>query len=73
MHLSPRCGARTRDGSPCRQAAVRGRKRCRMHGAYAGAPAGNRNAVKHGARTAEAMARRREVRALLRAARELLD
>jgi hypothetical protein len=27
-----RCGARTRAGHPCRQAAVTGRARCRMHG-----------------------------------------
>ena len=28
---APRCGARTRMGSPCRQAAVKERTRCRMH------------------------------------------
>jgi hypothetical protein len=46
-----------------------------MHGGAkgAGGQPGNRNALRHGARTAEAMARRREVRALLRRARELLD
>jgi len=27
-----RCGAETRAGTPCRQWAVRGRRRCRMHG-----------------------------------------
>lgn len=27
-----RCGAKTRSGEPCRQWAVRGRERCRMHG-----------------------------------------
>lgn len=27
-----RCGAKNRDGSPCKTWAVRGRKRCRMHG-----------------------------------------
>jgi hypothetical protein len=26
---APRCGAKTRAGSPCRQAAVKGRARCR--------------------------------------------
>lgn len=26
------CGARRRDGEPCRQPAMRGRNRCRMHG-----------------------------------------
>ena len=42
MHQSPRCGARTRSGSPCRSPAVKGKRRCRMHGAFCGAPKGNR-------------------------------
>ena len=73
MHQSPRCGARTRDGSPCRSPAVRGKRRCRMHGAHAGPPRGNRNALKHGMRTAEALAWRRRVRELLAEARELVE
>src|SRR6476660_6346101 len=42
---APRCGARTRLGSPCRQAAVKGRTRCRMHGGAkgSGGPPGSRN------------------------------
>ena len=50
MHQSPRCGARTRAGSPCQSPAVSGKQRCRMHGGAkgSGAPAGNRNALKHG-------------------------
>ncbi|WP_305798588.1 HGGxSTG domain-containing protein [Tropicimonas sp. IMCC6043] len=31
MHLSPRCGAKTRSGSPCRSPAM-ANGRCRMHG-----------------------------------------
>lgn len=27
-----RCGARTRSGTPCKNPAVRGKRRCRMHG-----------------------------------------
>ena len=27
-----RCGAKTRAGTPCKNPAVRGRRRCRMHG-----------------------------------------
>ncbi len=73
MHRSPRCGARTRAGSPCRSPAVRGKRRCRMHGAHAGPPEGNKNALKHGARTAEALAWRRAVRELLAEARELVE
>jgi hypothetical protein len=46
-----RCGAKTRAGHPCRQAAVRGRPRCRMHGGAkgSGGPLGVRNGnFKHG-------------------------
>ena len=74
MHQSPRCHARTRQGTPCRQPAVTGKARCRMHGGAdgGGAPEGNRNALKHGHYTAEAIAQRREVAALIRACREQL-
>src|SRR6516164_2281463 len=34
MLASPRCGARTRSGEPCRAPAVRGKKVCRKHGGY---------------------------------------
>ena len=46
MDRPRRCGARTRDGNPCRSPAVRGKRRCRMHGGAAGsgAPIGNKNA-----------------------------
>ena len=65
MHLSPRCGARTWRGSPCQRAAMVN-SRCRMHGGTnPGAPRGNRNAFKHSRYTAEAIASRREVAALI--------
>lgn len=49
LGAAPRCGARTRSGSPCQSPAVRGRARCRMHGGTnPGPPKGNRNAWKHG-------------------------
>jgi hypothetical protein len=75
MRESPRCGARTRSGLPCRAPAVTGKKRCRMHGGTAGsgAPRGNQNALKHGRYTSESResralfaALRREMRAWLR-------
>jgi len=48
--------------------------RCRMHGGLSpGAPKGNRNALKHGRYTAEAVASRRDVAALIRAMRTLAD
>ena len=74
MLRSPRCGARTRSGLPCRSPAVAGKSRCRMHGGAkgSGAPPGNKNALKHGAYTREALERRAQMRALLREARGLL-
>jgi hypothetical protein len=46
--------------------------RCRLHGGLSpGAPKGNRNALKHGRYTAEALANRREVAALIRTMRAL--
>ena len=72
MHTAPRCGARTRRGTPCRAPAM-ANGRCRMHGGPSpGAPAGNRHAWKHGRFTREAIERRREVAALLREARSLI-
>ena len=75
MNRSPRCGARTRSGSPCRSPAVRGGKRCRMHGGAAGsgAPTGNRNAFRHGRYTRELIEFRRTVRDLLRESAEKLQ
>jgi uncharacterized protein YjcR len=47
--------------------------RCRMHGGKSpGAPKGNKNALKRGLYSAEAIANRRKIGALLRAARELM-
>ena len=72
-----RCGARTHSRAACKQAAVRGRARCRMHGGArgSGGPRGDRNGnFKEGLWTRESVdlrkairARVKEVRALLRA------
>jgi hypothetical protein len=74
MHRSPRCCARNRHGTPCRSPAVTGRARCRLHGGAdgIGGQPGNQNAFRHGRYTAEAIAQRREVAALLRACRDQL-
>jgi hypothetical protein len=67
MHQAPRCRARTRRGSPCQSPAMKN-GRCRMHGGLSpGAPKGN----KHARFTADAIARRREIRELLRAMKAL--
>ena len=69
--LSPRCGAKTRRGTPCRAPAMPN-GRCRMHGGLSpGAPRGNRNAWKHGQRSREAIERRREVAELIHTMRDL--
>ena len=67
-HASPRCGAHARTtGNPCRGPALRGKRRCRMHGGKAG------RKPTHGRYTKTAIERRREVRAIIRAVRELID
>jgi hypothetical protein len=69
-YAARRCLARTRRGTPCQSLAMKN-GRCRMHGGPSpGAPKGNKNAYKHGRYTAEAIARRREISALMRAARD---
>jgi hypothetical protein len=65
---APRCGARTRAGTPCRSPAIRGRKRCRLHGGLSpGAPRGSQNGnYKNGEWTAEAIEERKWLRDLVR-------
>ncbi|MGY4402856.1 HGGxSTG domain-containing protein [Bradyrhizobium sp. USDA 3315] len=72
---SPRCGAKTRCGGACRAPAVHGKTHCRVHGGAAGsgAPRANRNARKHGLFSRDAIAERRQVRALLGDVRRMLE
>jgi hypothetical protein len=73
MHLSPRCLARTRTGTPCQSPAM-ANGRCRMHGGKApGAPKGNSHALRHGRYTAEAIAERRELMALMRGIKGVIE
>ena len=75
MLVSRRCGAKTRGGKACRAPAVRGKRRCRMHGGApgSGAPRENQNARRHGLFTSDAIAERKQVRALLGEARKTLQ
>jgi len=76
---APRCGARTRQGTPCRGPAMRN-GRCRMHG---GASTGPRTPEglersrkarwKHGERSQAAIQARRRLSAVLRWFRESLE
>ena len=75
MLASPRCGAKIRCGGSCRSPAVRGKRRCRMHGgaSKSGAPRGNQNARRHGLFTKVAIAERKQIQAMLGEARKLLQ
>jgi uncharacterized protein YjcR len=74
MLASPRCGAKTRSGGSCRVPAMRGKRRCRMHGGAprSGAPRGNQNARRHGLFTSDAIAEREQILAVMGEARKLL-
>jgi hypothetical protein len=74
MLSSPRCGAKTRSGKPCKSPAVRGKRRCRMHGGAfgSGAPPGNKNALKHGLYTRESVKERQQLRDLWQQSRQLI-
>jgi hypothetical protein len=67
MRCAPRCGAKTRAGTPCRCPAIRGRSRCRIHGGLSpGAPRGEGNGnFKNGYWTAEAVEERRWTKKML--------
>lgn len=73
------CGARTRAGTPCQCPAMRGRRRCALHGGKstgARTPEGRERArmanYRHGEYTKEAKAERRRQAEILRLARECL-
>lgn len=72
---SPRCGAKTRLGTPCKAPAVSNKKRCRMHGGAkgSGAPKGNKHALKHGQTTIAIKAFKKDVCLLLKESRKLLN
>lgn len=74
MNLAPRCLAKTRRATLCQSPAVRGKKRCRLHGGSkgSGGQKGNQNAFKHGKYTADYLAKRKATKEILRDARILL-
>jgi hypothetical protein len=69
MNATPRCGAKTRAGSPCKSPAVGHQGRCRMHrgGGAKGAPEGNTYGMKHGLCSKRVIALRRQLRELVEA------
>ena len=72
---APRCGAKTRKGTPCQSPAVNGKRRCRMHGGAkgSGAPLGNQNAFKHGMYSGDTRAFEKKLRAMFTDNQEFLD
>ena len=64
---TPKCGARTRTGTPCQRPPIRGRTRCRLHGGLSpGAPRGAKNGnFRNGDWTAEAIEERKWLRSLV--------
>jgi hypothetical protein len=70
---APRCGARTRAGGSCLAPAVRGKRRCRMHGGLStgprtpeGAARAARANLRHGRYTQAWKAEQREARLVRR-------
>ena len=80
---APRCGAKTRHGTPCQCPAIRNRRRCRLHGGRSTGPRTPEGVerirqaqLKHGWYTKQAKAQRAEARGLwreLRSAIQVLD
>ena len=75
MRQSPRCGAKTRAGTPCQAPAVYGKKRCRMHGGAhgSGAPKDNQNALKHGMYSRDTLEFKKHMRKLLSDGRDAIE
>jgi hypothetical protein len=73
-HAAPRCAAKSkRSGNQCKAPAIRGKRVCRMHGGKSpGAPCGKLHGrYVDGRETQQAKAARKEVRDLIRMARQL--
>ncbi|WP_411342325.1 HGGxSTG domain-containing protein [Sphingopyxis sp. J-6] len=70
LAYAPRCLAQTRAGTACQSPAVKGKRRCRMHGGTnPGAPQGNENARKHGGYSGRTKAAARYLRELAKVIR----
>ena len=65
---------RALDTHPCKNPAVKDKKRCRLHGGAVGSGAryGNTNALKHGETTGEAKVFRKEIRQAIQRSKNFL-
>ncbi len=69
LRLTPRCGAKRRDGMPCQNPRAKSRSRCRLHGGApgSGAPKGEANGrYSHGLLTQEAIEERNALTEMLK-------
>lgn len=80
MSKAPRCGAKTRAGTPCQQAAMRGKRRCRMHGGGCTGPRTpegmarmRASKIKHGLKTKDAIELRKLIRELDQLCRPMVE
>jgi len=78
-NTAPRCGAKTRKGTPCRAPAM-ANGRCRMHGGKSTGPRTKEGLErsrkanwKHGYYSAESIALRRYISSLLRESRDIIE
>ena len=76
---APRCGAKTRKGTPCQASAMKN-GRCRMHGGKSTGPKTPEGIerirqahLKHGRYTKEAIASRKEFRSLLKEMKKTIE
>ncbi len=72
---APKCGAKTRAGTPCQRPVLRDRTRCRLHGGLSpGAPRGPENGnYRNGDWTAEAIEERKWLRSLVKSFAKIGD
>ena len=75
LRTLPRCNATAKStGRRCGNPAMKGKKVCYIHGGKStGAPKKNKNALKHGGYTAEAIERNYNLRMLLKQSKELIE
>lgn len=73
---APRCGARTKhnNGKPCRCPAVKGARRCRIHGGAkgSGGQKNNQNALKHGLMTSKIKNFKKAVKVIINRSKQLI-
>ena len=73
LRTLPRCQAKAKSsGKRCGNPAMKGKRVCYLHGGKSpGAPKGNKNALKTGRYTAEALQERRMIKSILRESQKL--